>query len=175
MARSTKCSVWFLRRELFLASSGVGSAGVDGFRRACHGPGEWSESSPEFLHGGCHRQWNPSSCDGLGSLQRNEKTWRYAASNDATCTDNGSRPDSQSLSSAAYQNTVRSYKGMFLDDHASGSAGVGDDAGSEADLNSFLDLDTLGVLVVDVDVVANEDTVANLYSAPSVERGANVR
>ena len=64
---------------------------------------------------------------------------------------------------------------MFLDDHASGSAGVGDDAGSEADLNSFLDLDTLGVLVVDVDVVANEDTVANLYSAPSVERGANVR
>ena len=131
---------------------------------------QWPQTGPNLLHGPGRGQ---RSCRISRSLCRSwiqDHPRGDILGDDAARTDDGTLPDFENSPGATGDDHVRSNERFFLYYHPSCPACMGDNDRPDADLDMVLDLDLFGILIVNVNIFADEHALADLDPAEPMQQ-----
>lgn len=126
------------------------------------------QSSPKGLHCFCPGQGNSYPGEDFYGWRADIEVGRQGPANHRTGADHRPRADAQDSSRTRHQHAVRPDERLFLNDHPPRSTSMRNHYGAHADLHVVLDLDALGPLVVEEDIVANENISAELHTSKAM-------
>src|SRR5688572_13520942 len=133
------------------------------------------ESSNKVIHVLGFRQRNRRRRHRIGRWRRDERTGRNIPGDYDTGTDHSAFADTQRLAGGRRHDDVRADIRVSLDDDSTGSASVRQQNDADANLDAVVYLDSLRVFVLQIYVVADEDTAADLHSAEAVQKWPDTR
>jgi hypothetical protein len=88
-------------------------------------------------------------------------------------TNHGALPDLEGSPAAGGDNDMRADKRAFSNNYLAGAASMGDQDGSNANLDVVADLDALRVFVINKNIIANENIGTDLYTPGTMKSRSN--